>query len=99
MALTTKVGVPRHFPFPRRLLVPLLQSRDKPTVLSTGYKHLFQPVINQVVDYYQPTCIVLQVREQASVPVSIPFGGCMLEGAVIDALPSVPRDLGLLCLS
>lgn len=26
-----------------------------------GYKHLFQPVINQVVDFYQPTCIVLQV--------------------------------------
>ncbi|XP_030919663.1 histone deacetylase 3 isoform X2 [Geospiza fortis] len=25
-----------------------------------SYKHLFQPVINQVVDYYQPTCIVLQ---------------------------------------
>jgi len=25
-----------------------------------GYKHLFQPVINQVVDFYQPTCIVLQ---------------------------------------
>lgn len=27
-----------------------------------GYKHLFQPVINQVVEFYQPTCIVLQVR-------------------------------------
>lgn len=34
-----------------------------------GYKHLFQPVINQVVEFYQPTCIVLQVRI---------FDGCSL---------------------
>lgn len=26
-----------------------------------GYRQLFQPVIKQVVDFYQPTCIVLQV--------------------------------------
>lgn len=30
-----------------------------------GYKHLFQPVISQVVDFYQPTCIVLQVMPLA----------------------------------
>jgi hypothetical protein len=30
-----------------------------------GYKHLFQPVISQVVDFYQPTCIVLQVTPLA----------------------------------
>lgn len=28
----------------------------------SGYRQLFQPVIKQVVDFYQPTCIVLQVR-------------------------------------
>lgn len=28
-----------------------------------GYRQLFQPVIKQVVDFYQPTCIVLQVRK------------------------------------
>lgn len=62
MALMTKVGVSCPFPLPRCLLV-LLQSQAKSAFLSTGYKHLFQPVINQVVDYYQPTCIVLQVRK------------------------------------
>lgn len=30
-------------------------------VLFPGYRQLFQPVIKQVVDFYQPTCIVLQV--------------------------------------
>lgn len=29
----------------------------------SGYRQLFQPVIKQVVDFYQPTCIVLQVSE------------------------------------
>jgi len=62
--------------------------------LSKGYKHLFQPVINQVVDYYQPTCIVLQVRKQASGCMSIPFRGCRWEGAAITALPSVPWGQG-----
>lgn len=33
-----------------------------------GYKHLFQPVISQVVDFYQPTCIVLQVMLFATPP-------------------------------
>lgn len=66
MASMTRVGDRCQFPLPRRGLVLLLQSGDKPTFLSTGYKHLFQPVINQVVDYYQPTCIVLQVRNGAS---------------------------------
>uniref|UniRef100_A0A674HVS7 Histone deacetylase 3 n=1 Tax=Taeniopygia guttata TaxID=59729 RepID=A0A674HVS7_TAEGU len=37
------------------LNVPLRDGID-----DQSYKHLFQPVINQVVDYYQPTCIVLQ---------------------------------------
>ncbi|KAK2524856.1 Hdac3 [Columba guinea] len=41
------------------LNVPLRDGID-----DQSYKHLFQPVINQVVDYYQPTCIVLQVREE-----------------------------------
>ena len=99
MALMTKVGVPCRFPLPRCLLVLLLQSHDKSTFLSKGYKHLFQPVINQVVDYYQPTCIVLQVRKQASVHVSVPSRGCRLEGAAIDVLPSVPRESGLVCPS
>lgn len=99
MALMIKVGVPCHFPFPRRLLVLLLQSHDKSTFLSKGYKHLFQPVINQVVDYYQPTCIVLQVSKQASVHLSIPFRGCRLEGASINALCSVPGESGLVCPS
>lgn len=31
-------------------------------VCVSGYRQLFQPVIKQVVDFYQPTCIVLQVR-------------------------------------
>lgn len=31
-------------------------------VCVSGYRQLFQPVIKQVVDYYQPTCIVLQVN-------------------------------------
>lgn len=39
-----------------------------------GYKHLFQPVINQVVDFYQPTCIVLQVI------LSVPPQALRLEG-------------------
>lgn len=30
----------------------------------SGYRQLFQPVIKQVVDFYQPTCIVLQVSEE-----------------------------------
>ena len=38
------------------LNVPLRDGID-----DQSYKHLFQPVINQVVDFYQPTCIVLQV--------------------------------------
>ncbi|KAK2496321.1 hypothetical protein MC885_004936 [Smutsia gigantea] len=37
------------------LNVPLRDGID-----DQSYKHLFQPVINQVVDFYQPTCIVLQ---------------------------------------
>lgn len=57
---------------PRAFLVLVLQSHDQSTSLSKGYKHLFQPVINQVVDYYQPTCIVLQVRKQTSVCTSTP---------------------------
>lgn len=32
-------------------------------VCVSGYRQLFQPVIKQVVDFYQPTCIVLQVSE------------------------------------
>lgn len=32
-------------------------------VCVSGYRQLFQPVIKQVVDYYQPTCIVLQVSQ------------------------------------
>ncbi len=31
----------------------------------SGYRHLFQPVVKQVVDFYQPTCIVLQVRSRS----------------------------------
>ena len=99
MALMTKVGVSCPFPLPRRLLLLLLQSHDKSTFLSKGYKHLFQPVINQVVDYYQPTCIVLQVRKQGSVHMSIPFRGCRLEWATIDVLPSLPGESGLVCPS
>ncbi|CAH7011193.1 Hdac3 [Phodopus roborovskii] len=38
------------------LNVPLRDGID-----DQSYKHLFQPVISQVVDFYQPTCIVLQV--------------------------------------
>ncbi|KAF4803670.1 Histone deacetylase 3 [Turdus rufiventris] len=41
------------------LNVPLRDGID-----DQSYKHLFQPVINQVVDYYQPTCIVLQYLDQ-----------------------------------
>ncbi|XP_048371709.1 histone deacetylase 3 isoform X2 [Sphaerodactylus townsendi] len=37
------------------LNVPLRDGID-----DQSYKHLFQPVINQVIDFYQPTCIVLQ---------------------------------------
>ncbi|OBS65395.1 hypothetical protein A6R68_06058 [Neotoma lepida] len=37
------------------LNVPLRDGID-----DQSYKHLFQPVISQVVDFYQPTCIVLQ---------------------------------------
>ncbi|KAL7984692.1 hypothetical protein Chor_003262 [Crotalus horridus] len=37
------------------LNVPLRDGID-----DQSYKHLFQPVINQVVEFYQPTCIVLQ---------------------------------------
>lgn len=63
MASMTKVRrCPLPFPLAQICAGPSLQSHDKPVFLSKGYKHLFQPVINQVVDYYQPTCIVLQVR-------------------------------------
>ena len=31
-----------------------------------GYRQLFQPVIKQVVDFYQPTCIVLQVSHNTA---------------------------------
>ncbi|PIO35009.1 hypothetical protein AB205_0006030, partial [Aquarana catesbeiana] len=37
------------------LNVPLRDGID-----DQSYRHLFQPVIKQVVDFYQPTCIVLQ---------------------------------------
>uniref|UniRef100_A0A2K6NSK1 Histone deacetylase domain-containing protein n=1 Tax=Rhinopithecus roxellana TaxID=61622 RepID=A0A2K6NSK1_RHIRO len=39
------------------LNVPLWDGTD-----DHSYKHLFQPVINQVVDFYQSTCIVLHIR-------------------------------------
>uniref|UniRef100_A0A671RYL2 Histone deacetylase n=1 Tax=Sinocyclocheilus anshuiensis TaxID=1608454 RepID=A0A671RYL2_9TELE len=37
------------------LNVPLRDGID-----DQSYRHLFQPVIKQVVDFYQPTCVVLQ---------------------------------------
>uniref|UniRef100_A0A674PF87 Histone deacetylase 3 n=1 Tax=Takifugu rubripes TaxID=31033 RepID=A0A674PF87_TAKRU len=40
------------------LNVPLRDGID-----DQSYRQLFQPVIKQVVDFYQPTCIVLQVSE------------------------------------
>uniref|UniRef100_A0A8C3NSN2 Histone deacetylase n=1 Tax=Cyanoderma ruficeps TaxID=181631 RepID=A0A8C3NSN2_9PASS len=49
------------------LNVPLRDGID-----DQSYKHLFQPVINQVVDYYQPTCIVLQVRTNPCAHTSLP---------------------------
>lgn len=45
-----------------------------------GYKHLFQPVINQVVDFYQPTCIVLQVILPVLVRRALPRLGGREEG-------------------
>lgn len=65
---------------------PFLQSHDKLVFLPKGYKHLFQPVINQVVDYYQPTCIVLQVRKQALVHMYVLVRGCSLKGHFSNAL-------------
>uniref|UniRef100_A0A673I591 Histone deacetylase n=1 Tax=Sinocyclocheilus rhinocerous TaxID=307959 RepID=A0A673I591_9TELE len=42
------------------LNVPLRDGID-----DQSYRHLFQPVVKQVVDFYQPTCIVLQVRSRS----------------------------------
>lgn len=46
--------------------------------LFTGYRQLFQPVIKQVVDFYQPTCIVLQVRLLWVVMLGRAHGAAML---------------------
>ncbi|NWQ81168.1 HDAC3 deacetylase, partial [Columbina picui] len=72
------------------LNVPLRDGID-----DQSYKHLFQPVINQVVDYYQPTCIVLQVRERVCAHTSVPFGGWGMEGAALEALPPYVKSFNI----
>uniref|UniRef100_A0A8C2LTP8 Histone deacetylase domain-containing protein n=1 Tax=Cricetulus griseus TaxID=10029 RepID=A0A8C2LTP8_CRIGR len=70
------------------LNVPLWDGID-----DQSYKHLFQPVISQVVDFYQPTCIVLQCGADSLGCDRLGHGECvkytslLVEEAISEELP------------